>query len=488
MLILSVRLFYIHNFALTCIMILMQLCWSCCILCGWIESLFCTHFTCKTVQILMGITLAGSSGFILIAKTITQGLQGYSDAQLIGFIVDYAGEADWAPPSKRRRVSSTAPNPDTDPASIGVPTSEPSAIAAQFTELLKAAMPDISKAVVGTLTSLGLVAPSSAAHTPSSEVLVDTADAMQPPHLFNTRTDGTTISPRVIAATGTVPDTTQSSTPAPACMDPFRLDSITSSGTAGTGPTSTLSHIARPLDLGLDPRIRAKIWADEYVDLGSLIVKHPLATKLEMVQEGGGICLVQRDHKFKFRNMEHWMRAFHIFVAVYCQRFPEQSPHLMAYANRIQTLSSQAGEASAFFYDEQFRLWRATDPDSLPWQLTNDLLFMEAISYSVSSKVRSMGQSSFRGGSRGGASSRGGTTRNGGRADRRQGKCFDFNGKGKCSRASCAFSHTCQVCDGPHGKKSCPKKGGPNAGASHTGGVKARCKHPSNLVGWLVGW
>lgn len=98
-----------------------------------------------------------------------------------------------------------------------------------------------------------------------------------------------------------------------------------------TGPLQA----GRPLGQGIDVKVKSKIWAEEYIQLGSLIFKQNSA-KLEAVQgKDNSFTFQQKEHKYYFKNLQQWMNAFHIFVAVYCEKCPAQAPCLMKYMAMI---------------------------------------------------------------------------------------------------------------------------------------------------------
>lgn len=81
------------------------------------------------------------------------------------------------------------------------------------------------------------------------------------------------------------------------------------------------------------------------------------------------------------------MNAFHIFVAVYCEKSSAQAPCLMDYIATIQKLSNDVGDKAAFYYDEQFRMWRAENPAQMPWEKINAELHMEALQVGLKSRL-----------------------------------------------------------------------------------------------------
>lgn len=72
------------------------------------------------------------------------------------------------------------------------------------------------------------------------------------------------------------------------------------------------------------------------------------------------------------------MEAFHIFVAIYAEKHPQEISNLMAYAQIVQRISDACGDAAALTYNDKFRRCGEKDPGSCPWQLKNVELYQEA--------------------------------------------------------------------------------------------------------------
>lgn len=243
-------------------------------------------------------------------------------------------------------------------------------------------------------------------------------------------------------------------------------DSIVSTPSNGnlrniTGPLQA----GRPLGQGIDVKVKSKIWAEEYIQLGSLN-----SAKLEAVQgKDNSFTFQQKEHKYYFKNLQQWMNAFHIFVAVYCEKCPAQAPCLMKYMAMIQKLSNDVGEKAAFYYDEQFRIWRAENPAQMPWEKINAELHMEALQVGLksrldgqekTSKQKSFQQQPFRGKSKK--------------------PCFSYNNNnGNCTRPSCEYAHICSRCFGEHSKKDCH---GPSESNKRIYGTSNKQQNPTNQI------
>ena len=220
--------------------------------------------------------------------------------------------------------------------------------------------------------------------------------------------------------------------------------------------------MARPLDLGIDPKIKGKIWANQFIDLNVLLPNNR-QEKIELVDNGDGVLTFKKSNSGKIRTIDRWLEAFHIFVAIYASSYPNDTPDLMRHATIVQRLSKQAGDEAALFYDENFRLWRQDNPNGLPWGSISSELQNEALAMGFSKKQNH----SFQGKTK----------------QIPKKPCFRFNNSnGQCQRTNCPYDHKCQKCGGPHGKKLCtrniqnndfktnrgPKRTGQSAPASRT--------------------
>ena len=140
-------------------------------------------------------------------------------------------------------------------------------------------------------------------------------------------------------------DTEQStdSTETPASQTMALAGIIQEPATTNTG-TNLQHSIARPLSTGIDAKIKAKIWANEYVEFESLMsTKQKDQNHLTLVEQDGSVSFVKaKSNNFKFNSINQWNNAFHIYVAIYCEKHPMQSTKLMKYAATISTLASQA--------------------------------------------------------------------------------------------------------------------------------------------------
>ena len=76
---------------------------------------------------------------------------------------------------------------------------------------------------------------------------------------------------------------------------------------------------------------------------------------------GGGFALEKQiSTTYRFDSVAHWLSAFHVFVGIYCEKYPHDIGSLMKYADTIQNLARRSCDIAAFMYDKTFRQWRET--------------------------------------------------------------------------------------------------------------------------------
>ena len=138
---------------------------------------------------------------------------------------------------------------------------------------------------------------------------------------------------------------------------------------SGTPLQTPNPGIARPVGLGVDPKIKAKIWADEFVKFTSLLPKRTSETdeKFKQVEKDGQLVFVKSNEQNQIKSISKWLEAFHVFVAIYCVQNPSEVANLMTYAQIIQGTSKGCRDEAALEYDEKFREWRQVSSLACPW-------------------------------------------------------------------------------------------------------------------------
>ena len=200
----------------------------------------------------------------------------------------------------------------------------------------------------------------------------------------------------------------------------------------------------------VDLKIKEQIWSEKLPTLAILLKpcnnNATLIAKLsdDHTLDGQPIILPTPKHN-NIRDFDEWLQAFFIFVAVYCQKYPDQVGPLMKYADTIRSLSRLGGNWK--FYDETFRKLRPVT--GWPWNTFQHELWQRA---TTSNQLRIQ---PFR-------------------ANRQKtdlqdkgsyikgtfcpvGFCFKFHAGEQCG-SNCRFSHDCWKCMGQHRAQQCKKQ------------------------------
>ena len=143
-------------------------------------------------------------------------------------------------------------------------------------------------------------------------------------------------------------------------------------------PPSSGSHvqfnsITIPIDAQVSPKIKAKIWANEFIEFGSLLNPYVGETRyqLSLAQSESSVPTLSLEPSSKIKpiySIDAGTSAFQIFVGVYTSKFPQEAPNLMKYAEVVRDLAARG--ANWRFYDTQFRSLRQTRAHEMPWGTT----------------------------------------------------------------------------------------------------------------------
>ena len=151
------------------------------------------------------------------------------------------------------------------------------------------------------------------------------------------------------------------------------------------------NSVAVPLDAQVSPKIKAKIWANEYIELGSLLNPRVGDSRYQLSvtqnDESTPTLSLEPTSKIKpITTVEMCTTAFQIFVAIYTSKFPQDAPSLMKYSEVVQDLAARG--ANCLFYDTQFRYLQQTKLQDMPWETTHFELRIRAQSFSRSTPKR----------------------------------------------------------------------------------------------------
>ena len=137
-------------------------------------------------------------------------------------------------------------------------------------------------------------------------------------------------------------------------------------------PQSTFTSISVPLSSRVSAKLKAKIFANEYVNFGALLSSSPNNEgkySLSMAPSEGSsrrpqITLEPLQNAKRIQSIQQWVSAFNIFVSVYSEKFTAETPRLMKYCEVVRDLAQKSGDW--IWYDEQFRYLRQTAPEKYP--------------------------------------------------------------------------------------------------------------------------
>jgi len=210
-------------------------------------------------------------------------------------------------------------------------------------------------------------------------------------------------------------------------------------------PTSRFESISVPLGSRVTSKIKAKIWAHEYVDFGALLATTPQNEKFSLSLTSGAtasaepkLTLEPAQPVKKVTTIHQWLTAFHTFTAIYTVKFPTATPQLMKYCEIVRDLAAKPGDW--LFYDEQFRYLRQSGPDMYPWDGIHWELWLKAATNFRASKPTSYTAEKF-----------GARTRSQNSFPR--GTCWSFQSGRYCK--GCQYEHVCFKCGGKHPGSQC---------------------------------
>jgi hypothetical protein len=124
-------------------------------------------------------------------------------------------------------------------------------------------------------------------------------------------------------------------------------------------PVSNLlnfNSISIPIDAQVNPKLKPKIWANEFIEFGSLLKRgisepsYHIAVRSGLVSQSNPTLSLEPTTKSRpISNVETWTTAFQIFVGIYTSKFPLEAPSLMKYGEVVRDLASRGGGWS--FYE-----------------------------------------------------------------------------------------------------------------------------------------
>ena len=223
--------------------------------------------------------------------------------------------------------------------------------------------------------------------------------------------------------------------------------SLGGQGTPNPSQGGTFHSIAISLGSRVPDKIKHKIWADQYIDLGFLVsssmpepTMYSVSVCTDSLHDNGlGKLSLGPVHKLKrVASFGQWASVFNTFVAVYTVSLPASAPALMKYCEIVRDLANKQGHLR--WYDEQFRLLRQSEPKSFPWDNVHWELWFESLPISQSSACLTPANNSVK-------------TRTAASMPFPKGFCWKFANGEFCG--GCKFKHNCHKCSGSHRASEC---------------------------------
>ena len=204
-------------------------------------------------------------------------------------------------------------------------------------------------------------------------------------------------------------------------------------------PLQVHKLISVPLASRVPEKIQAKIWANEYVELGILCAslpgdpKYNFTVKTSATSTQPVVSLEPVQNTKRITTIDQWTSAFQIFVAIYTVHFPDSAPALMKYSATVRDLA--AINAHWRYYDENFRYLR--QKSLFPWDEIHWELWLQA---------HHMNRSSFQ-------TTLPNTSTKPIKQPFPRGFCWKFHQGDKCF--GCNFKHECFKCGAAHPASRC---------------------------------
>jgi len=223
-----------------------------------------------------------------------------------------------------------------------------------------------------------------------------------------------------------------------------------SSGSSSLDYSEKLVFSSIALELGgnVTDKVKARVWANEFVDFSLLLSVSPspdrysLSVNTSSLSSGAHLTLEPCKTSKKVTTINQWISAFHTFVAIYVVRFPNEAPKLMKYCEIVRDIAAKSGDW--LFYDEQFRLLRQTAPNKYPW---------DAVHWELWLKVTFRGRQTPSNGDRPNNS-----RPRSSQSPFPKGTCWAFQA-GRFCGGGCKFDHKCFKCGAKHPATRCNAEG-----------------------------
>ena len=141
-------------------------------------------------------------------------------------------------------------------------------------------------------------------------------------------------------------------------------------------PKQIFTSVSVSLSSQVGLKIKAKIWANEYVEFGGLLASTPQVDKYALSvtpstapSKQPRLTLEPYHATKKVSNIQQCVSAFNIFVSVYTERYQSETLQMMKYCEVVRGIALSIRDW--LWYDEQFCYLRQSSPEKYPWDQIN---------------------------------------------------------------------------------------------------------------------
>ena len=172
----------------------------------------------------------------------------------------------------------------------------------------------------------------------------------------------------------------------------LHLNSLTGGHSEFTNSSVYSQPISSPIYAQIPKKIRRKIWARQYVDFALLLPTYSTQPKQQrfslQLGQNSTFNLVPHNQLRKINNITQWTSAFLRFVAIYADKFPDETASLMKYAEIIRDLAHRRPGLAWYHYDIQFR--QLKEEINLRWDMIHYDLWVPSATIPLSKTITKM--------------------------------------------------------------------------------------------------
>ena len=159
------------------------------------------------------------------------------------------------------------------------------------------------------------------------------------------------------------------------------VEAVESSGSEILPSAPLFSSIGVPLGSRLSARLKNEIWLEEFVNFGSLLDTPPNLDKFALSITPPSAGTGSKTPNFTFEPVNNAKKltfihesvsALHTFVAVYCEKFPRETPNLIQFCETVRDIAARGGGGTGTMTMNRY-LRQGNPPKYLwgvvPWEL-----------------------------------------------------------------------------------------------------------------------